>query len=404
MSTSVVDRIRAYNADREPERLAMKYAAMRRNGFAFFRGTAHLFHEDWPTGSSLDDTPRAWVCGDLHLENFGSYRGSNGLAYFDLNDFDDAALAPCSRDLTRFITSLFLATQMLEVTRAEAGALGRRALELYAQALSAGKPGWVERSTARGMVKALLQRVKRRTRAELLAERTVMRSGRRRLRIDGRRALPVSSAERRMVARMLGRFARAQDDPGFYQVLDVARRVAGTGSLGLARFVVLVRRHGGLNGCVLLDVKRAIPSSMVPTLVGIPQPSWPSEADRVVAIQARVQAVSPALLHAVRMGRHSYILRELQPAEDRLALARAKGKASRLERALGTMAQVVAWGHVRSGGREGSAIADEWIAFSRNRRQHRVIFDYARGYVQAVSRDWREFAAAYDDRVLTAGS
>jgi uncharacterized protein (DUF2252 family) len=37
-----------YNAGREPERLAMKYTAMRANAFAFMRGTCHLFYQDWP--------------------------------------------------------------------------------------------------------------------------------------------------------------------------------------------------------------------------------------------------------------------------------------------------------------------------------------------------------------------
>src|SRR6185437_14141187 len=94
MPLSIVSRIRRFNADREPERLALKYAAMRRDPFAFFRGTAHLFYADWPRPSPLDATPLTWACGDLHLENFGSYKGHNGLAYFDINDFDEAALAP----------------------------------------------------------------------------------------------------------------------------------------------------------------------------------------------------------------------------------------------------------------------------------------------------------------------
>src|SRR5262245_12783293 len=88
----------AFNRDRIPELVERKYAKMARDAFVFFRGTAHLFWEDWPSAAQgLDDAPLAWSCGDLHLENFGSYRGDNGLSYFDLNDFDDASLAPATR-------------------------------------------------------------------------------------------------------------------------------------------------------------------------------------------------------------------------------------------------------------------------------------------------------------------
>ena len=110
---SVMERVERYNAGRETQRLALKYEAMRKNAFAFMRGTCHLFHEDWRAQPVLDRTPRAWISGDLHLENFGSYKGDNRLAYFDLNDFDEATLAPVARDLARFLTSVFVAARSL---------------------------------------------------------------------------------------------------------------------------------------------------------------------------------------------------------------------------------------------------------------------------------------------------
>src|SRR6266853_907322 len=42
----VVSRIEAFNAGRDPERLAIKYALMRKDAFVFLRGAAHLFYED----------------------------------------------------------------------------------------------------------------------------------------------------------------------------------------------------------------------------------------------------------------------------------------------------------------------------------------------------------------------
>ena len=45
---------------------------------------------------ALPHSPVCWICGDLHIENFGSYKGDNRLVYFDLNDFDESILAPVS--------------------------------------------------------------------------------------------------------------------------------------------------------------------------------------------------------------------------------------------------------------------------------------------------------------------
>jgi uncharacterized protein (DUF2252 family) len=86
--TKLLDRIARFNHGRDPERLALKFEAMQKSAFAFFRGTCHLFCEDWPATSRLNDTPVVWVCGDLHIENFGTYKGDNRLVYFDIADFD----------------------------------------------------------------------------------------------------------------------------------------------------------------------------------------------------------------------------------------------------------------------------------------------------------------------------
>lgn len=59
----------------------------------------------------------------------------------------------------------------------------------------------------------------------------------------------------------------------FYDVLDVARRVAGTGSLGLDRFTILVRGKGSPDSNNMLDLKQSLPSSLLPRLK-VTQPKW----------------------------------------------------------------------------------------------------------------------------------
>ena len=102
---SVVSEIHSWNRGRELQRLRLKYGKMETDAFSFFRGTAHLFYRDWPLDTALDDAPLVWACGDLHLENFSAFRGDDGRAYFDVNDFDEAALATASWDLARLLTA-----------------------------------------------------------------------------------------------------------------------------------------------------------------------------------------------------------------------------------------------------------------------------------------------------------
>ena len=61
-------------------------------------------------------------------------------------------------------------------------------------------------------------------------------------------------------------FAATQPNPKFFEVLDIACRIAGTGSLGVERFVVLVEGKGSPDGNYLLDIKEAKPSAMIPHL------------------------------------------------------------------------------------------------------------------------------------------
>ena len=91
---NIVLNILNFNAGRDSERLTMKYHNMRRDAFVFLRGTCHLFYARLPSHTLFQRAPLAWCCGDMHLENFGSYKADNRLVYFDINDFDEAALAP----------------------------------------------------------------------------------------------------------------------------------------------------------------------------------------------------------------------------------------------------------------------------------------------------------------------
>lgn len=386
---ALLDRIFDYNAGREPERLALKYQAMGRGPLGFLRGTAHLFHEDYRPDALLRRTPRAWVSGDLHLENFGSYTGDNGLTYFDINDFDEATLAPCAIDLTRFMTSVLVASHELGFKGRHGRHLAQRFVMAYRLALTEGKARWIERQTASGIVETLLEEARLLTRVRLLDIRTRGKGIKRRLKL-GKRALPVSEKERDLATRIVRRFAAGEPDPSFYRVIDVARRVAGTASLGLSRFVILVAGQGGPDQQVLLDLKEAAPHS-IPARTRAREASWASEAHRVVAVQRWSQAIAPALMHEVQTGECSYVLRELQPTQNRLSIRNWSRPALELGEAMDAMGQITAWSHLRSSSRQGSATIDQWLAFAGEERWSKALLEYAVDYTPRVVADWKTF-------------
>ena len=398
----VVHEIQTFNAGRDPERLAIKYKGMRSSPFVFLRATCHLFYSRLPDLPLLAEAPPVWCCGDLHLQNFGSYKGDNRLVYFDLNDFDESALAPASWDLLRFLTSVLIGADSMEVKKAGALELCDAFLDAYRDTLVSGKAGWIERETASGLIGDLLDGLRGRLRPGFLDGRTELKGKQRRLRLDNGKALPASEDQQKRVSTLIDDFAKSRDDPGFYEVLDVARRIAGSGSLGVERFVILVRGKGSPDGNYLLDLKEALPSSLLAHL-DTPQPRWKSEAARVVEVQRRMQAVSMAFLQPVTFGERSFMLRDLQPSEDRVSLDASRSSPEAIAEVMRNMGRIVASAQLRSGGRDGSAIADELIDFGQA-KWRKALLGAARDCAEQVRKDWAAYCAAYDDGAFTASA
>lgn len=395
---SVRDAVLQFNRGRDPERLAMKLAKMRQHPFLFLRGACHLFYESLPDLFVLRKAPLAWSCGDLHFENFGSYKGDNRLVYFDINDFDEAILAPCTWDLLRLLTSLRCGADAMNVTAEQALHISRECLHGYRMALAQGKPLWVEAETATGLVQDLFDALQKRDRRAFLDRRTTKKGSHRHLTVDGVKALPANDQDRARVEAFMASFASTQSSPGFYRVLDVARRIAGTGSLGVVRFVILVEGKGSPDGNYLLDLKEARPSALTGPLLkaGIPVTSWQDEAVRVATVQSRMQAVNHAFLHPVVLDDLPCLLKGLQPSEDRVAMSDGGRNPERLREAAVAMGRVLAWDHLRSSGRAGSATADDLIAFGREGSWSDELLAAVDDRVSLTRRQWASFCSAKD--------
>jgi uncharacterized protein (DUF2252 family) len=233
---------------------------------------------------------------------------------------------------------------------------------------------------------------------DFIARRTVGGAGKE-LDVGGKHALPIGKRDRRRIEAFMRSFAERQAWPAYFAVLDVARRVAGTGSLGIERYTILVRGGGALSTRFVLDLKAAVASALEP-YVDARQPRWESEADRVVEVQRRVQAIAPALLQAVSIEGKPFVLRELMPTQDKIDFTKIAASQEELDVLARDAGLIVGWSELRSGGRDGSATIDELQAFSQRRKWRSSLLDYATQYAAVVRRDWRTFREAYlDDAV-----
>jgi hypothetical protein len=95
----------------EPD-LRFKHEQMAAALFPFFRATFYRWLQAWPEECpGLDRVPEILSVGDLHVENFGTWRDTDGRLIWGINDFDEAAVYPYTMDLVRLATSAVLAAQ-----------------------------------------------------------------------------------------------------------------------------------------------------------------------------------------------------------------------------------------------------------------------------------------------------
>ena len=380
----------------DPILLARKYATMRRTPFCYMRGACQLFYSSLPAVATISGAPPAWLCGDLHVENFGTYKGDNRLTYFDVTDFDEAACAPITLDLIRFLASIQVGADEWGVPEEDTDSLIQRSLLAYSTELSVGKPSWIERESARGTVKRLFAQVAGRSRSELLGRYTTRKGKRRRLVMDGQHLLPATTEERVGVEQIMAAITELTRDTDYFRVTDVARRIAGIGSIDLPRYMALIEGPGTPDRNVLLDVKLAH-SPAIATLRAHDQPEWHSDAERIVSVQRHSAIVAPAFLFPAEWDDRSYCIREMQPEEDRVRLHDWEKQPKKIAEAIVLMASVAAWMHLRGGGWLGAAPIEQLSAFGHETSWREPVVQLARDAAERTQQQYREFAKAYDD-------
>jgi uncharacterized protein (DUF2252 family) len=294
--------------------------------FDFLRGSAPLFYEALRKAPRLATGPEGdgWLTGDLHLENFGVYRpqpltaeGNSSTVVFDVNDFDDAFVGPQRLDVLRLLTSTVLAGRTWGLPALAV----RDAIEAVLDGVLAGRAGGTAGRPPEP-VRALLARAGSRTRTELLDARTLRSAkGRRFIRGERYRSLPERQAARAVKAFAL--YAKGLPEavrghhPDAWRVMDVAFRIAGTGSLGVERVAVLVQGKGGLDGGWIFDMKEEDEPSGAAFATG----HAGRGAGRVLKALRKCLASPPKMAGSTELDGRSLLVRRLMPQEDRLSFA-----------------------------------------------------------------------------------
>jgi uncharacterized protein (DUF2252 family) len=310
--------------------LTHKVRRMTASPLAFLRGSAPLFYELLDRHPALADGPAGdgWIVGDAHLENFGAFRAgalsmheSNRTRdkeriVFDLNDFDEAMVGPWRLDVVRLVTSLVLGGREIGANGPSTLALCDALMDAYVGAVFQHRKA----PPVPAVVAALIEKVRARTRRQLLDARTHLVRAERRF-ILGPRYRPLDRKLRAKAERAFAKYARrlpeAERPPErALEVIDAAFRVAGTGSLGSLRVAVLVRGKGGEDGQWIFDMKE----EGIPSAAGLVRPPNLEPAERVCAANRACLIHPPRMIGSTRLRGSSMFVRRLAPQEDKIAL------------------------------------------------------------------------------------
>jgi Uncharacterized protein conserved in bacteria (DUF2252) len=316
-STVAYERWLARHVAVVPEDLARKHRLMRRDAFTFLRATYYRFVERFPVVCpELVDAYAVGAVGDLHVENFGTWRDAEGRLVWGIDDLDEADRLPYTLDLARLVSSALVAAEggRLDLGRS---VVAEAILSGYRRAIEDGTTAVVLAERRRWLVNAF---------APLLHEPREFWQALADLPAAGRRLGPAARAVLELAK------------PGRGWKYRLHRRTAGVGSLGRPRIVAVGEWDGGL---VARELK-ALPPPATRRPGGLGRGPWP----------ARRHYGDPwAAEHS------GWVVRRLAPDNVKLELARIdRRRADR--RLLTAMGREVARYHLRSRGAKQAIAAD----------------------------------------------
>jgi len=407
------------------ELLPIRYGRMLASPLAYFRGAA------LPMAADLAGTPSTalitQLCGDAHLSNFGIFASPERRLVFDINDFDETLPGPWEWDVKRLGASLqiagrcngFTARQCRRIvtesvghyrlTMRELAGLGNLEVwyahveldeltDRYRELLSKRERELAAADLAGGHLPGALDDEPRE-----LAKLVTMAHGRPRISSAPPLIVPLRDLPGQHGANLMaelrgivtGYRKTMELDRRYlisqFKVADIARKVAGVGSVGMRCWMVLLVGRDN-SDLLFLQVKEA-QSSVLSDFAGTSR--FANHGQRVVAGQRLMQAASDIFLGWHRDSAAApaldppsdYYLRQLRDWKFSLATEQLRPAMMRAYGAL--CGRSLARAHARSGDRIaiGSYLGSS-AAFES------AIADFAVRYADQNERDYGMFAAA----------
>lgn len=401
-------------ARRSAELMRFKIERMAEIPFAFFRGTYHLYARDVlqrdliPLPILMGDGLEMDLVGDIHCENYGTYKAEDGLIHYDIDDFDEATQGRFDVDVCRFAVNLLLAAQQRgdsldnQVGVVLAGIASY--LETARASLKKGKLHDLDISEkSPGDAVAIAQLIKAKSevkRSKFFADLTEDKGGKRTIKRSFLKYFNLTEAEKSQAERLLhdfrNRWSKAPDKKGFFDIHDICGRISGIGSMGRHRYVVLIsgKDHAEKRN-VLLEFKEARPSGYDVFRNRETSPdAILQRAEKVITSERLAQAASsPYLGHAVD-GAMSFQVREISPHAERIDWKALKQPA--FVEVMKVHAAILARSHVRASARVQGPTHPLPELGDADRFRQRVLA-FALGYADIVQRDWTRFVAARPD-------
>lgn len=218
--------------------LALKHKQMSADIFSFLRATFYRWVELCPkVCSDLAKAPVVLAVGDLHVENFGTWRDREGRLVWGINDFDEAAVLPYTSDLLRLAVSAHLAIAGNQLTIRPADAC-KAIVAGYTRGLSDGGRPFVLAEWNQWLRLTVLSNL--RDPVKYWEKLNNLRSVKQKVPAGAGRALEQMLPEKKLEYR-------------------VVHRVAGLGSLGRQRFLSIAEWNGGH---IAREAKALVPSAL----------------------------------------------------------------------------------------------------------------------------------------------
>ncbi|MFE4499561.1 DUF2252 domain-containing protein [Rhodococcus sp. NPDC056743] len=408
-----VDQVNTAHEGRLDWLVPIRVGRMVASPYGFLRGTAGLMAEDLSTLPSTGITPV--ICGDAHVGNFGFYGSPERELVIDLNDFDEAHPGPWEWDLRRLVASIWVAGRQNGFTESQCEAAVVSCTSAYRNHLAtlAERPlfgrsfdrvdlnGLTAHVTDPGLLAEIAraaERARKRTSDHALSRFTIEENGRRKFLESPPLTTHLSPKDTDFLLQGLDQYLETlaphwRRVVSGYNVVDVAHRVVGVGSVALRAFVALC--EGSIPDDVLfLQLKQARRSVVAPFVHGTS--AWHDHQGRRVAeYQQALQTVSDPLLGWCTVDDRQYYVRQFRNMKGSVDLNNID--ASALTDYVAICGRLLAKGHARTSGASlisgylgSSDMVD--VAFTR----------FARLYADQTERDHGELQKAVADGRIAA--